>query len=84
MERWFTNLNSPGNTGAASIYIMLDELIRPARANGQRLLCLGSRKRGVFSGCYFHLTAVLTVKSTKSRKKNADLRRRPEIALRRR
>ena len=26
-EKWFSNLTSKGNTGAASIYIMLEELM---------------------------------------------------------
>ena len=39
-ERWFTNLTSKGNTGSASIYIMLDELFRSGRlAVGQKILC---------------------------------------------
>ena len=29
--RWFTNLETCGNTGSASIYIMLDELFRSGR-----------------------------------------------------
>lgn len=31
-EKWFTNLPEKGNTGSASIYIMLDEFIRSGRA----------------------------------------------------
>jgi 3-oxoacyl-[acyl-carrier-protein] synthase-3 len=39
-ERWFTNLATKGNTGAASIYIMLDELAKSGRLKrGDRLLC---------------------------------------------
>ena len=58
LERWFTNLTTRGNTGAASIYIMLDELIRSgAVKTGQRILCWVPES-GRFSGCYFHLTAV--------------------------
>jgi 3-oxoacyl-[acyl-carrier-protein] synthase-3 len=39
-EKWFTNLADKGNTGAASIYIMLDELYRSGRlSKGQRILC---------------------------------------------
>jgi 3-oxoacyl-[acyl-carrier-protein] synthase-3 len=39
-ERWFTNLTSKGNTGSASIYIMLDELLRSGRLeSGQKILC---------------------------------------------
>ncbi|HET7922796.1 MAG TPA: beta-ketoacyl-ACP synthase III, partial [Gammaproteobacteria bacterium] len=39
-ERWFTNLYTKGNTGAASIYIMLEELFHSGKLQvGQRLLC---------------------------------------------
>jgi 3-oxoacyl-[acyl-carrier-protein] synthase-3 len=39
-ERWFTNLATKGNAGAASIYIMLDELAKSGRLKrGDRLLC---------------------------------------------
>lgn len=39
-EKWFTNLTYKGNTGAASIYIMLEELFNSGKLrNGQRLLC---------------------------------------------
>ena len=30
-EKWFTNLRTKGNTGAASIYIMLDELLKSGK-----------------------------------------------------
>ena len=39
-ERWFTNLTTTGNTGSASIYIMLEELMQSGRAEpGQKILC---------------------------------------------
>uniref|UniRef100_A0A450SN04 3-oxoacyl-[acyl-carrier-protein] synthase-3 n=1 Tax=Candidatus Kentrum sp. DK TaxID=2126562 RepID=A0A450SN04_9GAMM len=39
-EKWFTNLYSKGNTGAASIYIMLDELYHSGKLeSGQKILC---------------------------------------------
>jgi 3-oxoacyl-[acyl-carrier-protein] synthase-3 len=39
-ERWFTNLTTKGNTGSASIYIMLEELFHSGKLNvGDRLLC---------------------------------------------
>lgn len=39
-ERWFTNLTTVGNTGAAAIYLMLDELAKSGRVrHGERLLC---------------------------------------------
>jgi 3-oxoacyl-[acyl-carrier-protein] synthase-3 len=40
-ERWFTNLATKGNTGSASIYIMMDELFHSGRLNkGDRVLCM--------------------------------------------
>ncbi|MDO9597403.1 MAG: beta-ketoacyl-ACP synthase III [Azoarcus sp.] len=57
-ERWFTNLATKGNTGAASIYIMIDELLRSGRlAAGQRLLCFVPES-GRFSSGFVHLTVV--------------------------
>jgi 3-oxoacyl-[acyl-carrier-protein] synthase-3 len=57
-ERWFTNLTTRGNTGAASIYIMLDELLKSGRVTpGQRILCWVPES-GRFSGCFFLVTAV--------------------------
>ncbi len=57
-ERWFTNLAEKGNTGSASIFIMLDELVRSGRlAAGQRLLCFVPES-GRFSSAFMHLTVV--------------------------
>jgi len=56
-ERWFTNLASVGNVGSASIYIMLDELLRSGRVrDGQRLLCFVPES-GRFSSGFIYLTA---------------------------
>ena len=39
-ERWFTNLYDKGNVGAASLFLLLDDLRRSGRlAPGQRILC---------------------------------------------
>ena len=39
-ERWYSNLTVRGNTGAASIFIMLDEFLRThAPKPGERILC---------------------------------------------
>jgi 3-oxoacyl-[acyl-carrier-protein] synthase-3 len=55
-ERWFTNLPSKGNTGAAAIYIILDELIRSGKLrSGQRLLCYVPES-GRFATGFMHLT----------------------------
>lgn len=57
-EKWFTNLHTKGNTGAASIYIMIDELFKSGRLkNGDRLLCF-IPESGRFTGSLMHLTAV--------------------------
>jgi 3-oxoacyl-[acyl-carrier-protein] synthase-3 len=55
-ERWFTNLATKGNTGSASIYIILDELFHSGKLKlGQRLLCYVPES-GRFSTGFMHLT----------------------------
>lgn len=40
-EKWFNNLTTKGNTGAASIYIMLEELMYSGRVKeGETILCM--------------------------------------------
>jgi 3-oxoacyl-[acyl-carrier-protein] synthase-3 len=57
-ERWMTNLDRKGNTGAASIYIMLEELYSSGRLRpGQRLLC-AVPESARFTFAYMHLTVV--------------------------
>jgi len=57
-DKWFTNLHTKGNTGAASIYIMIDELLKSGRLkDGDRLLCF-IPESGRFTGSLMHLTAV--------------------------
>lgn len=57
-DRWFTNLHTKGNTGAASIYIMLDEAVRSGRfAPGDRVLLMVPES-GRFSLSFMHLTCV--------------------------
>ena len=57
-ERWFTNLASKGNTGSASIYIMLDEFRRTVTVEpGQKVLCY-IPESGRFSSCFMLLEAV--------------------------
>jgi 3-oxoacyl-[acyl-carrier-protein] synthase-3 len=56
-DRWFTNLARVGNTGSASIYIMLHELLRSGKVqDGQRLLCFVPES-GRFSSGFIYLTA---------------------------
>jgi len=55
-ERWFTNLDRVGNVGSASMYIMLDELLRSGRLReGQHLLCVVPES-GRFSSGFIYLT----------------------------
>lgn len=57
-DRWFTNLTTRGNTGSASIYVMIDELLASGLLKpGHRLLCWVPES-GRFSGSFMHLTAV--------------------------
>jgi 3-oxoacyl-[acyl-carrier-protein] synthase-3 len=56
-ERWFTNLESVGNTGSAAVYLMLNELLRSGRLlDGQHLLCFVPES-GRFSSGFIYLTA---------------------------
>ena len=56
--RWFTNLTTKGNTGSASIYIMLDELFHSGQLQcGEKLLCY-IPESGRFSTVFMQLTAV--------------------------
>lgn len=57
-EKWFTNLHTKGNTGSASIFIMIDELLKSGRLHaGERLLCF-IPESGRFTGSLMQLTAV--------------------------
>lgn len=55
-ERWFTNLHTAGNTGAASIFVMLDA-VRPRLRPGDRIL-LVVPESGRFTLAFAHLTCV--------------------------
>lgn len=57
-EKWFTNLSTKGNTGSASIYIMLEELFNSGKLKrGEKLLCYVPES-GRFSTAFMHLTVV--------------------------
>lgn len=57
-ERWFTNLATCGNTGAASPYIMLDELMRSGKIKSGQTLLLYVPESGRFSSGFIFLEAV--------------------------
>ncbi|QHW31205.1 3-oxoacyl-ACP synthase [Paenibacillus rhizovicinus] len=57
-DRWFTNLYTKGNTGAASIYIMLEELLNEGYLKpGEQVLCMVPES-GRFQTSYMLLTVV--------------------------
>ncbi|MEK7841888.1 MAG: beta-ketoacyl-ACP synthase III [Deltaproteobacteria bacterium] len=57
-NRWFTNLTVKGNVGAASIYLIIEELLYSGRLKkGDRLLCY-IPESARFSICYMLLTVV--------------------------
>lgn len=57
-EKWFTNLTTKGNTGAASIIVMLEELLYSGKLEkGETIFCLVPESSR-FSYGYIHLTVV--------------------------
>lgn len=57
-EKWFTNLAYKGNTGAASIYVIMEEIFHSGRLKeGDRILCF-IPESGRFSVAYLMLTVV--------------------------
>ncbi|MCK8133426.1 beta-ketoacyl-ACP synthase III [Pseudoalteromonas sp. 2CM28B] len=57
-DKWFTNLTQKGNTGSASIFIMLDELFKSGQlTDGQTLLCYVPES-GRFSSAFMQLTVI--------------------------
>jgi 3-oxoacyl-[acyl-carrier-protein] synthase-3 len=57
-DRWFTNLAYKGNTGSASIYIMLEELFKSGKLRPeQRILCTVPESAR-FTYANMHLTVV--------------------------
>lgn len=57
-EKWFTNLATKGNTGSASIFIMLEELFNSQKLkSGEKILCY-IPESGRFSSGFIQLTVV--------------------------
>ena len=57
-ERWFSNLDTKGNTGAASPYIMLDELVRSGRIKPGQTLLMFVPESSRFSSGFVYMEAV--------------------------
>ena len=57
-KKWFTNLSYKGNTGAASIYVIMEEIFHSGRLKkGDKILCFVPES-GRFSVAYLMLTVV--------------------------
>ena len=57
-DKWFSNLTSKGNTGSASIFIMLDELMQSGSLKlGNKILCMVPES-GRFITSFMQLTVV--------------------------
>ena len=57
-EKWFTNLPHKGNTGSASFYIILEELLSSGKLKPGHRLLLFIPESGRFSHCFMQLTVV--------------------------
>ena len=57
-EKWFSNLSERGNTGAASIFIALEEFRRTGRVEPGQTVLLAVPESGRFSFAFAHLTCV--------------------------
>lgn len=57
-EKWFVNLSSVGNVGAASVYLMVDELFKSGKLKKEEKILLLVPESGRFSYMYALLTVV--------------------------
>jgi len=74
-EKWFTNLHTKGNTGSASIFIMLEELLyQKELKDGEKILCMVPE-----SGRFITSFMMLTVVAPISAKKELPLKIEDEI-----
>jgi 3-oxoacyl-[acyl-carrier-protein] synthase-3 len=58
-EKWFTNLSNVGNAGAASAFLMLDELVRSGRLRDGDKILVFVPESGRFTVAYALLTVCL-------------------------
>ena len=57
-DKWFMNLKKVGNIGSASIFIMLDELVRSGSLKSGDRILLSVPESARFSYAYAYLTVV--------------------------
>jgi 3-oxoacyl-[acyl-carrier-protein] synthase III len=56
MDKWFMNLATVGNVGAASIYLALEELLNSGQLKKGEKILLSVPESGRFSYAYAYLT----------------------------
>ena len=79
-EKWFSNLKTKGNTGAASIYIMLEELLYSGQLKeGQTILCMVPES-GRFITSFIKLTVVDAAQNTSAQYAHKSIEA-PELVL---
>ncbi|MGZ5278848.1 MAG: 3-oxoacyl-[acyl-carrier-protein] synthase III C-terminal domain-containing protein [Pseudobdellovibrionaceae bacterium] len=80
-EKWFSNLTSKGNTGAASIFIMLDEFMKTRKVKaGEKILCF-IPESGRFTVSFMMFEVVENGKTNPVRKQNLPEKRPVEKLL---
>ena len=61
-EKWFTNLNTRGNVGSASVFVLLEELVNGGRVRPGQQIFVMVPESGRFIVSYMQLTAVGTTR----------------------
>ncbi len=80
-DKWFTNLYTKGNTGAASIFIMLEELMNEKELKpGQKILCMVPES-GRFLTSFMLLTVVAPMNQGSQFKSELREIKAPQIEL---
>ena len=64
-SKWFTNLYTKGNTGCASIYLMLEELFNSGKLKAGEKICCFVPESGRFTTAYMLLEVVNNEEKTK-------------------
>ncbi|MEO5910228.1 MAG: beta-ketoacyl-ACP synthase III [Pelobium sp.] len=79
-EKWFTNLYTTGNIGSASIFVMLDDLIKSGKLKaGQKILCMVPESGRFITG-YMLLTVTAPESETSFTENIAEIKP-PEIRV---
>ena len=81
-EKWFTNLYSVGNIGSASIFVMLDELMKSGKLkDGQTILCMVPESGRFITGYMMLKVCNSAVQQEKEFTEEIDLIKPPEIRI---